>query len=53
MNIISNIKEIKFKINQKVKVISLTDEKAMSQKNSPFKNIGTLIDYITMILDEK
>ena len=33
--------------------ISLTDEKAMSQKNSPFKSIGTLADYIVSILKEK
>ena len=33
--------------------ISLTDEKAMSQKNSPFKSIGTLADYIISILKVK
>lgn len=33
--------------------ISLTDEKAMSQKNSPFKSIRTLADYIISMLKEK
>jgi len=33
--------------------ISLADEKAMSQKNSPFRTIGTLIDYTQILLEEK
>ena len=32
--------------------IVLADEKAMSQKNSPFRNIGTLAEYIEKILKE-
>jgi acyl carrier protein len=31
--------------------ISLTDEKAMSQRNSPFRSMGTLIEYITASLN--
>jgi acyl carrier protein len=27
--------------------VSLTDEKAMSQRTSPFRTLGTLADYIT------
>lgn len=30
--------------------ISLADEKAMSQKNSPFRTIGTLADYIVKLI---
>ena len=33
--------------------ITLADEKAMSQKNSPFRSIGSLGDYIVMLLREK
>lgn len=33
--------------------ISLADEKAMSQKNSPFKTIGTLADYIVKLVEEE
>ena len=33
--------------------ITLADERAMSQETSPFKTIGTLTDYIEMILEEK
>lgn len=32
--------------------ISLADEKAMSQKNSPFRTVRTLIDYIMVLLQE-
>ena len=32
--------------------ITIADEKAMSQKHSPFKTIGTLADYIDMLLRE-
>jgi D-alanine--poly(phosphoribitol) ligase subunit 2 len=33
--------------------VSLTDERAMSQRNSPYRTIGTLIDYITATLNEQ
>ncbi|MBX7247335.1 MAG: hypothetical protein K1X53_17715 [Candidatus Sumerlaeaceae bacterium] len=32
--------------------VSLADEKAMSQKTSPFRNVGTLADYIEVLLTE-
>lgn len=31
---------------------ALADEKAMSQRNSPFQSISSLSDYITGLLDE-
>ena len=33
-------------------IITIADEKAMSQKRSPFRTIGTLADYIDMFLRE-
>jgi len=33
--------------------IILADEKAMSQKHSPFRTVGSLLDYIAMFLEEK
>lgn len=33
--------------------ISLADERAMSQKNSPFRTIGTLADYIVKVNQEE
>ncbi len=32
--------------------ISLTDERAMSQTNSPFRTTGTLIDYIEQLISD-
>jgi len=31
-------------------LVSLTDEKAMSQRQSPFRSVGTLIDYLDSLL---
>jgi carbonic anhydrase/acetyltransferase-like protein (isoleucine patch superfamily)/acyl carrier protein len=33
--------------------ITLADERAMSQKNSPFRTIGTLTNYVSLLLEEK
>lgn len=33
--------------------ITIADERAISQKNSPFKTIETLIDYICQLLEER
>ena len=33
--------------------ISLADEGAMSQEKSPFKTVGTLVNYISLLLKEK
>ena len=32
--------------------IAIADERAMSQKHSPFRTIGTLADYIDMLLND-
>jgi len=32
--------------------VTIADEKAMSQKHSPFRTIGTLTDYINMLLND-
>jgi len=32
--------------------ITLADERAMSEKHSPFRTVGSLVDYIEMILKE-
>tara|TARA_B100001964_G_C13793581_1_gene405572 strand:+ start:40 stop:342 length:303 start_codon:yes stop_codon:yes gene_type:complete len=34
-------------------IITIADERAMSQKRSPFLTIETLVDYIVMLLREK
>jgi acyl carrier protein len=32
--------------------VTIADERAMSQVNSPFKSIGTLANYVTLLLAE-
>ena len=32
--------------------ITIADERAMSQKHSPFRSVGALVDYINMLLKE-
>jgi acyl carrier protein len=32
--------------------ISLSDDRAMSQRNSPFKNVETLTDYVFQLLND-
>jgi acyl carrier protein len=50
VNLIVSIEE---KINDTFgKTITLADERAMSQKHSPFKTIGTLSEYIGKLLSE-
>ena len=34
------------------RAVSLTDEKAMSQRNSPFRSVGALIEYLVSLLGE-
>ncbi len=34
------------------KIVSLADDRAMSQRNSPYRTIGALTDYIAAQLDE-
>ena len=33
--------------------ITLADERAMSQETSPFRTVGSLADYIELLLEEK
>ena len=33
--------------------ITLADERSMSQKHSPFRTVGSLVDYIEMLLKEE
>jgi hypothetical protein len=32
--------------------VSLTDERAMSQRNSPFRSVGALAEYIVTVVNE-
>lgn len=53
LGLINLLLAVEEKVRQKFNVsISLVNERAMSQKNSPFKTIGTLADYIFSLLKE-
>jgi len=50
VNLIVSVEE---NINERLNVsISIVDEKAMSQKNSPFKSVETLTDYLIQLLNQ-
>lgn len=47
IELVSILIDIEQEINSKYDTtISLMDEKAMSQRNSPFRSVGSLVDYI-------
>ena len=53
LGLVSLITIIEERLNDDFDVeISLADEKAMSQRQSPFKSVATLVDYINNILEE-
>lgn len=53
LGLINLLLAVEEKVRQKFNVsISLVNERAMSQKNSPFETIGTLADYIYSLLKE-
>jgi acyl carrier protein len=54
LGLVGLIVSIEEKIEEEFEVtITLADERAMSQKNSPFKTIGTLADYVSLLLEEE
>lgn len=53
LELVNLIVEIEENISEKFnKNITITSEKAMSRITSPFKNVGTLTDYIEEILND-
>jgi len=54
VTLVSLLVEVEQQINDTIGTeILLADDRAMSQKHSPFRNIGTLADYVLMLLSEK
>jgi hypothetical protein len=52
--LVSLLVEVEQQINDAVGTeILLADDRAMSQKRSPFRSIGTLAEYVVMLLSEK
>tara|TARA_B100000780_G_C21050269_1_gene421762 strand:+ start:643 stop:933 length:291 start_codon:yes stop_codon:yes gene_type:complete len=53
MALVTLIADLEERISDELDVdIILADEKAMSQKTSPFRNVGTLTKYIQKLLEE-
>ena len=53
LGLVSFIIEVEQKIEEEFAVsITLADERAMSQKNSPFMTLGTLMEYVSRLMKE-
>lgn len=53
LGLVDLILAVEQKIAEELDVaVTLADEKAMSQKRSPFRTVGSLVDYICHLLDE-
>jgi acyl carrier protein len=53
MGLVNLITILEEKIEERTgKFISIADERAMSLESSPFKTIGTLIEYVTQLLND-
>ncbi len=54
LGLVSVILELEQEINvQMDSTIAIADERAMSQSNSPFRSVGSLADYVLMLLQER
>ena len=52
MGLVSLIINIEPKFADREMVITLADERAMSQSKSPFRTVGSLAEYISLLVDE-
>jgi len=54
LTLVSVIVDIEQKVNDEYGVsISIADERAMSQEKSPFRTIGTLAEYVKLLIKEQ
>ncbi|HIL27414.1 MAG TPA: hypothetical protein EYG21_08560 [Nitrospinaceae bacterium] len=54
MGIVFLVTDLESKISEKLNIdITLADERAMSQKTSPFRSIKTLAKYVQTLIDEE
>ena len=54
LTLVSVIVDIEQKVNDEYRVsISVADERAMSQDKSPFRTIGTLAEYVQLLIKEQ
>lgn len=53
MGLVAFLVDIEESFQDKEIEITLSDERAMSQSNSPFRNVQSLTDYIATLIKEK
>ena len=54
LGIVTLVTELEEQISDELDVeISLADERAMSQRTSPFRSVSTLINYTNKLIDEQ
>ena len=54
MGLVTAIVNIEQKLNEDYGLtITIADERALSQKNSPFRTVKSLCDYISLLIQEK
>ena len=53
MGVVFLVTELEESLSEKLGIdLTLADDRAMSQRNSPFKSVKTITDYIMMLLKE-
>ena len=54
MGLVSLVMDVEFMLNERYGIdVNLADERAMSMKNSPFRSVQSLADYIYTLVGEQ
>ncbi len=54
LGLVSVILGLEQKVNDRLETtISIADERAMSQQNSPFRTVGSLADYVLLLIQDQ
>ena len=52
LSLVSLIVNIEQKLSEQDISITIADERAMTQEKSPFRTVGTLVDYVNLLISE-
>ena len=53
IGLVSVVLDVEQQINDRLEIpISIADDRAMSQKHSPFRTVGSLADYVLTLIEE-
>lgn len=54
LQLVNLLIEVEQRVNERYgTIISIADDRAMSQERSPFRTIGSLADYVSMLISEQ